>query len=176
LLGAGQEHGRRPGTENVAYIVALGEACRIAKAHLQAGLHELKNLADELYSRLRRELPGIRLVGHPVQRLPNTLNVLFPGVSGRRLLECCPGVFASNGSACHADSEEPSAILTALGIPAHQALGSVRLSLGRHTSRADIEIAASQLVAAWRVLANANTPISFVPDKHIAANARELST
>jgi cysteine desulfurase len=176
LLGAGQEHGRRPGTENVAYIVALGEACRIAKAHLQAGLHELKNLADELYSRLRRELPGIRLVGHPVQRLPNTLNVLFPGVSGRRLLECCPGVFASNGSACRADSEEPSAILTALGIPAHQALGSVRLSLGRHTSRADIEIAASQLVAAWRVLANANTPISFVPDKNIAANARELST
>jgi cysteine desulfurase len=176
LLGAGQEHGRRPGTENVPYIVALGEACRIAKVHLQAGLHELKGLADELYGRLQREIPGIRLVGHPVQRLPNTLNVLFPEVSGRRLLECCPGVFASNGSACHADSEEPSAILTALGIPAHQALGSVRLSLGRHTSRADMEIAASQLVAAWRVLANADAPISFVPDQNIAANARELST
>jgi cysteine desulfurase len=176
LLGAGQEHGRRPGTENVAYIVALGEACRIAKAHLQAGLHELKNLADELYARLKREIPGLRLVGHPVQRLPNTLNVLFPAVSGRRLLECCSGVFASNGSACHADSEEPSAILTALGIPAHDALGSVRLSLGRHTSRADVEIAASRLVAAWRVLANADALTSFVPDKNIAANARELST
>jgi cysteine desulfurase len=176
LRGAGQERGRRPGTENVAFIVALGEACRIAKRHLQTGLHELKNLADELYGRLRREIPGVRLVGHPVQRLPNTLNVLFPGVSGRRLLECCPGVLASNGSACHADSEEPSAILTALGIPSQEALGSVRLSLGRYTSRADIEIAASQLVAAWRVLANANAPISFVPDKNIAANARELST
>jgi cysteine desulfurase len=176
LLGAGQEHGRRPGTENVAYIVALGEACGIAKAHLQAGLHELKNLADELYTRLKREIPGLRLVGHPVQRLPNTLNVLFPHVSGRRLLENCPGVFASNGSACHADSEEPSTILTALGIPAHEALGSVRLSLGRHTSRADIEIAASRLVAAWRVLANANAPISFVLDKNIVPNARELST
>jgi cysteine desulfurase len=176
LLGAGQEHGRRPGTENVAFIVALGEACRIAKAHLQAGLHELKNLADELYTRLKREIPSLRLVGHPVQRLPNTLNVLFPHVSGRRLLENCPGVFASNGSACHADSEEPSAILTALGIPAHEALGSVRLSLGRHTSRADVEIAASQLIAAWRVLANANAPVSFVPDKNIVANARELST
>jgi cysteine desulfurase len=176
LLGAGQEHGRRPGTENVAYIVALGEACRIAKSHLQTGLHELKNLADELYGRLQREIPGIRLVGHPAQRLPNTLNVLFPGVSGRRLLECCPGVFASNGSACHADSEEPSAILTALGIPPQEALGSVRLSLGRHTSVADIEIAASQLVAAWRVLANANAPISFVSDKNFAPNARELST
>jgi cysteine desulfurase len=176
LLGAGQEHGRRPGTENVAFIIALGEACRIAKRHLQTGLHELKSLADGLYSGLQREIPGIRLVGHPVQRLPNTLNVLFPGVSGRRLLECCPGVFASNGSACHADSEEPSAILTALGIPRHEAFGSVRLSLGRHTSRADIEIAASQLAAAWRVVASANAPISFAPDKNVAPNARELST
>jgi cysteine desulfurase len=174
LLGAGQEHGRRPGTENVAFIVGLGEACRIAKTHLQTGLHELKRLADELYGRLRREIPGIRLVGHPVRRLPNTLNVLFPGVSGRRLLECCPGVLASNGSACHADSEEPSTILTTLGIPAHEALGSVRLSLGRHTSQADIEIAASQLVAAWRVLAS--VPTSLASDKNFAPNARELST
>jgi cysteine desulfurase len=176
LRGAGQEHGRRPGTENVAFIVALGEAGRIAKIHLQSGLHAMRKLADELYAKLEREIPGLRLVGHPTQRLPNTLNVLFPRVSGRRLLENCPGVLASNGSACHADSEEPSAILTALGIPAHEALGSVRLSLGRHTSRADIEIATSQLVAAWRVLANANAPISFVPDKNITANARELST
>jgi cysteine desulfurase len=175
LLGAGQEHGRRPGTENVAFIIALGEACKIAKAHLQSGLHELQNLADELYARLRREIPGIRLVGHPVQRLPNTLNVLFPGVSGRRLLEYCPGVLASNGSACHADSEEPSAILTALGIPAHEALGSVRLSLGRHTSRADIEIAASLLVAAWRALASAGASIPPAPDKTFTPTFRELS-
>jgi cysteine desulfurase len=165
LLGAGQEHGRRPGTENVAFIVGLGEACRIAKAHLPSGLHELQNLADELYARLEREIPGLRLVGRPAQRLPNTLNVLFPGVSGRRLLECCPGVLASNGSACHADSEEPSAILTALGIPVHEALGSVRLSLGRHTSRADIEISASLLVAAWRALAGAGASIPLAPDK-----------
>jgi cysteine desulfurase len=176
LLGAGQEHGRRPGTENVAFIVGLGEACRIAKRHLQTGLHELKRLADELYGRLQREIPGIRLVGHPVQRLPNTLNVLFPGVSGRRLLECCPGVFASNGSACHADSEEPSAILTALGIAPCEALGSVRLSLGRHTSGADIEIAASQLVAAWRALAGAGAPVLRVSEKNVAPNSHELST
>jgi cysteine desulfurase len=170
LLGAGQEHGRRPGTENVAFIVGLGEACRIAKAHLQAGLHELRTLSNELYGRLRHEIPRIRLVGHPLHRLPNTLNVLFPGVSGRRLLECCSGVFASNGSACHADSEEPSTILTALGIPAHEALGSVRLSLGRDTSAADIEIAAPHLVAAWRTLAGADAPTSFMPDQNIAPN------
>jgi cysteine desulfurase len=176
LRGAGQEHGRRPGTENVTFIVALGEACRIAKIHLQGGLHAMRKLADELYAKLEHEIPGLRLVGHPAQRLPNTLNVLFPRISGRRLLENCPGVLASNGSACHADSEEPSAILTALGIPAPEALGSVRLSLGRHTSRADIEIAASLLVAAWRVLANANAPASLASGKNFASNARELST
>jgi cysteine desulfurase len=175
LLGAGQEHGRRPGTENVAFIVALGAACKIAKRHLQSGLHELQNLADELYARLEQEIPGLRLVGHPVQRLPNTLNVLFPGVSGRRLLECCPGVLASNGSACHADSEEPSAILTALGIPPHQALGSVRLSLGRQSSRAELEIAASHLVVAWRDLASTSAAISLTPDKNFAPTSRELS-
>jgi cysteine desulfurase len=176
LLGAGQEHGRRPGTENVAFIVALGEACRIAKVHLQTGLHDLQSLADELYARLKREIPGIRLVGHSMRRLPNTLNVLFPGVSGRRLLECCPGVLASNGSACHADSEAPSAILTALGIPADEALGSVRLSLGRHTSRAELEIAASQLVTAWRGLASANATTAPAFDKNFAPASRELST
>jgi cysteine desulfurase len=176
LLGAGQEHGRRPGTENVAYIVALGEACRIAKTHLRNGLHELRGLADELYARLKREIPGIKLVGHPVQRLPNTLNVLFPDVSGRRLLENCPRVLASNGSACHADSEEPSAILTALGIPPHEALGSVRLSLGRHTSGADIATAASQLVAVWRKLACTDATTSLAPNKNSAPNSHELST
>jgi cysteine desulfurase len=176
LLGAGQEHGRRPGTENVAFSVALGEACRIAKRHLQTGLHELQSLADELYARLKRDIPSVKRVGHPVQRLPNTLNVLFPGVSGRRLLERCPGVLASNGSACHADSEEPSAILTALGIPPHEALGSVRLSLGRHTSRADIEIAASQLVTAWRDLASAGASTAPASNKTFAPASRELST
>jgi cysteine desulfurase len=84
------------------------------------------------------------------------------------LLEHCPGVLASNGSACHADSEEPSAILTALGIPSHEALGSVRLSLGRHTSRAELEIAASQLVAAWRDLASTSVAIPLTPDKNFA--------
>jgi len=176
LLGAGQEHGRRPGTENVAYIVALGAACKIAKAHLQAGSHQLQNLADDLYARLKREIPGIRLVGDRERRLPNTLNVLFPGVSGRRLLEHCPGVLASNGSACHADSEKPSAILTALGIPAAEALGSVRLSLGRHTSRADIEHAAPLLIAAWRAVAGDNASIAPASDKTFAATSRELTT
>ena len=92
------------------------------------------------------------MVGDSDRRLPNTLNVLFPGVSGRQLLAACPDVLASNGSACHADSEEPSAILLALGIARDAALGTVRLSLGRHTSPDDIDTAATLLAAAWRNL------------------------
>jgi cysteine desulfurase len=155
LLGAGQEHGRRAGTENVPYIVALGEARRIAAGMSGREQPRLAALTATLLASLKRDIPGLLLTGHPAQRLPNTLNVLFPGVSGRRLLEMCPQVLASNGSACHADSEEPSAILTALGIAREQALGAVRLSLARHTTEGDIVIAASALVTAWRLLSAA---------------------
>jgi cysteine desulfurase len=151
LLGAGQEPGRRPGTENVPHIVGLGEACRIAGATLEWEAKRLSGLAGDLFAALKREIPGIALVGHLEKRLPNTLNVLFPNVSGRRLLEKCPGVMASTGSACHADSEEPSAILTALGVPRDRALGAVRLSLGRGTTHEHVAMAASRLAAAWRV-------------------------
>jgi cysteine desulfurase len=154
LFGAGQEHGRRPGTENVPYIVALGEACRLAAEALRQGAEaNIRSLSELLLSKLRAEVPHLVLVGDERQRLPNTLNVLFPGVSGRALLASCAGVIASNGSACHADSEEPSAILLALGIPRDAALGTVRLSLGRNTTRDDVEAAARRLGDAWRGLA-----------------------
>ena len=150
LLGAGQERGRRPGTENVPYIVALGEACRIAGTMLERESKRLSALTGDLIAALKREIPGIILVGHPTQRLPNTVNVLFPNASGRKVLEKCRCVMASTGSACHADSEEPSAILTALGIARDQALGAVRLSLGRGTTKEDVADAAADLAAAWR--------------------------
>jgi cysteine desulfurase len=112
----------------------------------------MASLARHLFAELERAIPGIVLVGHPTERLPNTLNVLFPGVSGRQLLAVCPGVLASNGSACHADSEEPSAILLALGISREKALGTVRLSLGRASTPEDADAAAAHLAAAWRAL------------------------
>jgi cysteine desulfurase len=150
LLGAGQERGRRPGTENVPYIVGLGEACRIAGAILERESKRLSALAGDLFAALKREIPGIMLVCHPTQGLPNTLNVLFPNASGRKVLENCRRVMASTGSACHADSEEPSAILTALGIARNHALGAVRLSLGRGTTKQDVADAGADLAAAWR--------------------------
>jgi len=152
LVGAEQERGRRPGTENVASMVGLGEACRLAAIALEAAPRRMQELAGELFAKLKRAVPGVELVGDRDARLPNTLNVLFPGVSGRQLLASCPRVLASNGSACHAESEEPSAILLALGIPRDTALGTVRLSLGRHTTRDDIEIAATELAAGWRAM------------------------
>src|SRR5262249_28726892 len=133
-------------------IVALGAACNIASCLLDEEETRLAGLSVILLSRLQRDVRGLKLVGHPRARLPNTLNVLFPGVSSRRLLESCPRVQASTGSACHADSEDPSAILTALGIPRDQALGAVRLSLGRSTTAQDVEAAASSLAEAWRIM------------------------
>jgi cysteine desulfurase len=166
LLGAGQEYGRRPGTENVAFIVALGEACRVAGAMLENERERLSELADKLLAGLKRQIPQIVLVGHASRRLPNTINVLFPGVSGRQLLEECPRVMASTGSACHADSEEPSGILTALGIAHDRALGAVRLSLGRATTDDDVAVAVSALAAAWRLASRAG-------DGHVLTKRRE---
>lgn len=156
LVGAGQEQGRRPGTENVPYMVALGEACRLAQEALPEAEPRLRALSARLLERLVYNVSGLTLVGDRERRLPNTLNVLFPGVSGRQLLAACPGVYASNGSACHADSEEPSAILLALGIPRDAALGTVRLSLGRHTTQDDVDAAAERLAEAWRTLTKQN--------------------
>jgi cysteine desulfurase len=149
LVGAGQEHGRRPGTENVAFIVGLGEACRLAASRLDATMKQTKAVADHLWKRLQEDVPGIVLVGDRERRLPNTLNVLFPGVSGRKLLEACPDICASNGSACHADREEASAVLLATGLDPQQALGAVRLSVGRNTSLDDADMAAASLAATW---------------------------
>jgi len=150
VVGAGQEHGTRPGTENVAFIVGLGAACRLAAETLEQSHKRVAQLSAAFLALLQGEVPGLTLVGDPVRRLPNTLNVLFPGVSGRLVLEACGGVLASTGSACHAGSEDPSAILTALGMSRSEALGAVRLSLGRSTTQADTAAAASALAKAWR--------------------------
>ncbi len=152
LVGAGQEHGRRPGTENVPHIVALGKACELAGAVLKQEGERQRRLTDDLWHRLQSAVPNVILTGYCAERLPNTLNVLFPRVSGRRLLELCPEVMASNGSACHADREDPSAILTGIGIAPELALGAVRLSIGRSTTAEDIQFVAGALAKAWHRL------------------------
>lgn len=153
-FGAGQEHGLRPGTENVAAIVGLGAAAELARHRMQSLTSEAWRLRDHLHRLLCDAIPELRLNGHPELRLPNTLNVSFPGVSGRRLLDlCADDVAASLGSACHAELETVSGVLAAMGCGYERAMGAVRLSAGRTTTSGEIERAADVLIRCWRQLA-----------------------
>lgn len=155
VLGAGHEHGLRPGTENVAFIVGLGKACEMAGQTLEAEAERIHVLRDDLWARLNRFVPGITLNGHPTERLPNTLSVRFPSVSGTALLAQTPGIAASTGSACHDGHEAASGVITAMGVRPDEALGTVRLTLGRGTTAAHIEEAVKQLAASWKALTSA---------------------
>ncbi len=153
LHGASQEGGRRAGTENVPHIVALGEACRLAREHLAEAASQLQSRRDLLHARLRSAFPGLALHGPEKDRLPNTLNVSFPGLSGCDLMARTPEVAASLGAACHAGGEAISPVLAALGVPPEVARGAVRLSVGRPTTPVEIEEAAALLARGARRLA-----------------------
>ena len=152
LLGAGHERGLRPGTENVAFIAGLGRACELAAEGLEAERGRMCELRQRLWEALCQGVPGLRLNGHPDQRLPNTLNVRFPEVAGSAVLAGAPLVAASTGSACHEGGERASAVLCAMGLGDAEALGSVRLSLGRGTTAELVDQAAAALVSSFRSL------------------------
>ncbi len=147
-LGAGHERGLRPGTENVASIVGLGVACEIAARDLETEATRVRALRDALWSQLAAAIPGLALNGHPELRLPNTLSVRFPDISGTALLAGAPEVAASTGSACHDGHDVASAVILAMGVDPVAALGSVRLTLGRGTTAADIDRASAALIKA----------------------------
>ncbi|MBN8611205.1 MAG: cysteine desulfurase [Deltaproteobacteria bacterium] len=150
VLGASHERGLRPGTENVASIVGLGAACEAVGRDLDEAAARMTMLRDELWSRLRSAIPVLALNGHRALRLPNTLNVRFPRASGSGVLEGAPEIAASTGSACHEGHESASAVILAMGVAPEEALGSVRLSLGRTTTEDDVVRAADALVRSWR--------------------------
>jgi cysteine desulfurase len=151
IYGGGQEHGLRAGTENVAYAVALGAAADIARTALAAEQLRLTTLRDQLHQALNIALPGrVHLNGHPVRRLPNTLNISISGTLGNGLLDTVADLAASTGSACRSGTTEPSPVLTAMGLDRDRALAAVRLSLGRWTTTADIDRAADLLARAAR--------------------------
>lgn len=149
MYGAGHELNLRPGTENVIAVAALGEAARLAAMRLPEAEYFLRGLRDELHSQLDAEIPGIILNGHPEFRLPNTLNISFPGVSGRALLDSAKEIAASVGSACHSHGDAVSGVLAAIGVSAERARGSVRLSVGLSTTHGEIKLAAQALILAW---------------------------
>jgi cysteine desulfurase len=117
IHGGGQEHGLRAGTENVPYIAGLGAAATLADRRLGNGEHErVRRLRDRLHAALTSAVRELSLNRHPHERLPNTLNVSFPGRDGARLLGLAASVAASTGAACHTGRTEPSAVLTAMGL------------------------------------------------------------
>lgn len=148
LFGAGHEQGRRPGTENVPHIVGLGAAAALAQQRLPAVTGQLQERRDRLHRLLLAAIPGLLLNGHPEARLPNTLNLSFPGVSGRDLLAAAPTVAASVGSACHEEADAVSGVLGAMGLDGRRARGAVRLSLGFATADSAIDEAAAALIEA----------------------------
>ncbi len=139
--GGGQERGRRTGTENVAGIVGLGLALRLATERRAAESARLAALRDRLIDGIRARVPYAVLTGHPTRRLPNSASFCFPGAQGEALVVALDlaGFSVSSGSACTSGDTEPSHVLLALGLPRDTAQGSLRLTVGRSTTIADID-------------------------------------
>ncbi len=152
IRGAGHEAGRRAGTENVAGIVGLGEACARAADELPQRQMHMRSLRDRLHEGIASRVPGVRLNGHPEHRLPNTLSLGFPGVRASDLLSAMPGLAASAGAACHADGMHISETLAAMRVPGDFAAGTVRFSTGMFLTEADVDEAIAAVRDARRSL------------------------
>jgi cysteine desulfurase len=149
MEGAGQEGGRRPGTENVLEVVGLGKACEVALRDLAASHEHMRRTRDRLEAGLRDRVPRLRINGHPDKRLPNTLSVSVHGVDANVLLGAIEeSVAASAGAACHSGRVRVSHVLQAMRVPEERARGTLRFSTGRMTSEADIDTAVAVIADA----------------------------
>jgi cysteine desulfurase len=144
IHGGAQEGSRRAGTESALLAVGLGKACELARD--LAPMERVRTLRDHFWQELQRRFNDrVVLNGHPTHRLPNTLNVSFVGRIGAEILGRLDGVAASTGSACHAGRIELSPVLEAMDIAPEVGMGAVRFSLGRGTTRDEIEVAVARL-------------------------------
>jgi len=150
LYGGRHQHGFRPGTENVPGIVGLGKAAEMARASLAEDARRVGALRDRLERGLLERVPHARVNGGGAARTPNTTNILFPGVEGEALVIALDlkGLACSTGAACSSGAVEPSHVLTAIGLPAEEARASLRFSLGRHTTEAEVDFALDVVPAA----------------------------
>jgi len=148
IHGAGHEMGKRAGTENVIFDVALGKACELAEDLFQGKKAdfehntpgEIKELRDYFQKQLQKNFKDrVILNGHPTKRLPNTLNISFLDYSGQEILDHLDNVALSTGSACHSDLVEISSVLKAMSVTMETGRGAVRFSLGKYTTRDEIE-------------------------------------
>ena len=141
ILGGGQEHGLRSGTENVANIVGFGKACEIAKNNLNDNMKYVIALRDMLIEKVLNEIPEVTLNGDPKSRLPNNAHFTFLGVNGEDLIIKLDeyGIAASTGSACSVNTQRASHVLQAMGFSHEQITGSLRLTMGVFNNEKDIE-------------------------------------
>jgi cysteine desulfurase len=141
MIGGHQERGRRGGTENVSYIIGLGKACELAKAHMEEENTRVRALRDYLEAKILEKIPNTLVNGDRVNRLPNTLSVSFEYVEGESILLLLSdlGICASSGSACTSGSLEPSHVLRAMGVPFTAAHGSVRFSLSIYNTKEEMD-------------------------------------
>jgi cysteine desulfurase len=146
IHGAGQEYGKRPGTENTVLSAGLGTACRIAIERLKNDFQNMENLRNRLQELLFEGLDDLVLNGHPEKRLPNTLNVAVPNIEGGLILERLPKIMASTGAACHDRTVKLSHVLSAMGVPPKIGMGALRFSTGRSTTIEHIEEAAHLII------------------------------
>jgi cysteine desulfurase len=151
--GGGQERGVRSGTLPTPLCVGLGAAARIAAAEMAEEAERLLGLRRRFLAGIRARLPDVRLNGDAERRLPGNLNLSFPGASALALIEACPGLALSTGSACTAAEVEPSYVLRALGVPDDLAQATLRIGLGRYTTDSEVDFAVDALAAAARRLA-----------------------
>ncbi len=147
LVGGHQEKNRRAGTENTASIIALGKACELAGTSMDDENTRVKALRDRLEKELTARIPHARINGGGAERLPNTLSLAFEFVEGEAILLLLSekGICASSGSACTSGSLEPSHVLRAMGVPFTCAHGSIRFSLSRYNTDAEIELIIREL-------------------------------
>lgn len=148
IHGGSQEMGKRAGTESVPLVVGLGEACSISEWPSQEEGNRLRDLRDALHRELSEKFRKLVLNGHPQERLPNTLNVSFPGYLGVSILEELGEICASVGSACHEGSAETSPVLRAMGVPQEVAMGAIRFSLGRWSTQEEVDRVA-EAIGTW---------------------------
>ncbi len=141
IIGGHQERGRRAGTENMASIIGLGKACELAGKNLTEEISYLKGLRNKLETALLKSCPDVRINGDINNRLQNTTNLSFEYVEGEAVLLRLNeyGVCASSGSACTSGSLEPSHVLRAMGVPFTAIHGSIRFSLSRYNTEAEID-------------------------------------
>jgi cysteine desulfurase NifS len=145
IHGAGHEMNRRAGTENTIEIAGLGEACRIIDQHLEELQEHMRNMRDRLEKGLLKRFPEIRINGRPTGRLPNTSSVSFRSIEANTVISELSDIAVSAGAACHSGRVVVSPVIAAMGIPLEYAMGTIRFSVGRNTTTAEVDRAVERV-------------------------------